>query len=354
MSNRTIAAEVVYCEGWDPDSEMVVRPLPESVARDRDAAGDQYAVVLLSQDKPLALIEVCWRAHHAAVWLFDSSGRRDRMLEFRRLTGPDGDTLDLRLVQQWAYTAAGQMEFDAGAPMRGSEFAPDGVRHDRSRNWAAEPIEIMKTTRPATRFGDWVNLALLDEMLGGKVFLSVRAVAEAGPDPDELPWRPPAPMRPTGLDTVFTEGAGYRLADGREATVSVSPHGTLALPTGRLSAGDPEAEPYVDAVEPGEYEVVTATLADRVAAAKVVISQEATVSWAPAARAGEDARLLGDDGFLGVRVTDDGLALTGGEGEVVVEPGAGVYPVWVGRAESGAITEFVFDFMVVRPASPPA
>lgn len=350
MTNKTIAAEVVYCEGWDPDSEMVVRPLPESVARDRDTSGDQYAVLLSSaEDKPLALIEVCWRAHHVAVWLFDSAGRRDRMMEFRRLA----DTLTLRLVQQWAYTAPDQMEFDAAAPVRASEFAADGTRHDRTGNWVVEPIEIKSTTRSATRFGDWVTLAQLDEMLGGKVFLSVRAVPDAGPEPEELPWRPPAPMRPAGLADVFTDGARYRLPDGREATVSVSTHAKLRLPTGRLVAGEPDAEPYADVVEPGEYPLVTAELSGVVAAARLVITAEQAVSWAPAARTGEDPRMLGDEGFLAVHVSGDRLEIADAErdDQVSVEPGPGDYPVWVGRTESGAVTAFVFDFMTLHHAT---
>jgi Protein of unknown function (DUF4241) len=384
-----VTVELVYCEGWDPAAGSVVRPLPEATARERDAAGDQYAFLLVG-DRPLALVEVCWAARHAAAWRFDEQGRRDRLLELRRW--PDG-RLRLRAARQWAYNPA-TPEFHRDEPRwRASYWSAtydrDGKPHESSANWSGAGPGF-ETSWAVPEFGEWSPV--VGELLGEPVTTRLAADPHPVADPPmAAPWRPPVPLRPVHLEETFEPGTRFAL-DGGEVTVELVPGGELALPSGRLIVADPdpwmtEVAQFADVVAPGIYPVRLSVVrfADdpehaRVAAAAVVVSGSPTVSWDTAWRTGEEELLLGDGEFFGVGVDGGRVALVDasaaavhadaveehydgmtGFANEIPSPGAnlisveagwgdGSYPVWVGRDAGGRVTRFVVDFLVLAHA----
>ncbi|MGH3880406.1 MAG: DUF4241 domain-containing protein [Actinophytocola sp.] len=382
-----MTVERVYCEGWDPDAHAIVRPLPEADARERDRAGEQYAIVLTGE-RPLVLIEVCWAAHYAAVWYFDELGRRDRRLVYRRWPN---DRLVLLSAQRWAYEP-GNLEFHRGepewrAPYWRATYEPDGSRQVSSGNWTGPGLEV-PTVHLVPDFGRWASII---EDVGEVV---PRADPPPAAPPDELPWRPPVPYRPRQLDETFEKGARFELDDGGLVTVDLTFGGQLLLPSGRLIVADPdpwmhEVAPFIEPVAPGEYplQLSVARFAEapehtRVAACALWVSDQPTSSWNNAWREGEHPLLLGDDDFFGVGVDSGRVALVdaaaaeelgaGVEGAyeemsgwshelagesanlITVESGwgDGSYPVWVGRDDGGELTCFVVDFLVLAHAKP--
>ena len=385
-----MTVEIVYCEGWDPGTRSIVRPLPESTARERDFAGDQYAMVF-TDERPHVLVEICWSAQHAAVWYFDEQGRRERKLEFRRW--PE-DRLVLLEARQWAYEAD-TAEFHAGEPQWRhpywtAQYHVDGQRRVSSGNWQDRPdLVVDPTSHAVPAFGDWS--AVVGDV--GPTIVRADPLEPAAPL-EELPWRPPVPTRPRQLEETFEPGTRFTLDDGSEVTVEIADGGRLRLPSGRLVVADPdpwmhEVTPFVETVPPGEYplEVAVVRFADnpdhtRVAACRLPVWGRPTVTWDNAWRPGEHELLLGDGEFFGVGVDGGRVALVDAEvaqayedtiedayddmegwAHEVPEPGSGAnlitvesgwgdgsYPVWVGRDVDGKLTCFVVDFLVLAHA----
>ncbi|MEU6487685.1 DUF4241 domain-containing protein [Streptomyces sp. NPDC046887] len=220
-------------------------------------------------------------------------------------------------------------------------------------------------------------------------------------------------MTAPDLDWYFTPGNRFQEPgeNGLAGTMSVvRAPGALWLPTGQVTACDPfvslgtgEAEPFTAAVPPGRYavECAVATLTrpgeepggqphERIAAARLLISDAPALSWEPALTAGQDPAELDDDEFYGYGVDagtgcfydascdesfpvdEDGEgpvweAVWGGDDtsdasgpHLVTAPGSGhnlvaftsgwgdgAYPTWVGRGADGQVVSFVTDFHVV-------
>jgi Protein of unknown function (DUF4241) len=384
---------MVYCEGWDAAGASVVRPLPEATARARDAAGDQYAILLIG-DRPLAMVEVCWTASYAVAWRFDEQGRRDRVLEFRRW--PDR-RLRLRAARQWAY-GPDSSEFLVDEPSWRATYW--WATYDRNGDscvsgvgWS-EPVPEFETSWPAPAFGEWS--AVIGELLGEPVTAQLAADPDPVADPPMVaPWRPPVPLRPSNVDETFEPGARF-VVDAGEVTVELVDGGELALPSGRLVVADPdpwmaEVTRFAEVVAPGAYPVVLSVVRfgddpehARVAAVAVEVSGSPTVSWDTAWRGGEEGLLLGDGQFFGVGVDGGRVGLVdesaaaahaetvgkhledhfderglvqdipgpGGANLITVESGwgDGAYPVWVGRDAGGRVTRFVVDFLLLAQA----
>ncbi|MFC5905628.1 DUF4241 domain-containing protein [Streptacidiphilus monticola] len=214
------------------------------------------------------------------------------------------------------------------------------------------------------------------------------------------------PLVAPDVERLFTAGTWYDCGRGLSATVTNLPAAELSLPTGQVAACDPfvglgdDVEPFVEVVDPGTYPVVLSVVEvareedpsfahERVAAAWLKVSEEPTVRWSLALTEGQSAESLDDNEFYGYGV-DAGTgcfvdaagtiplgdlldeygepladamygeesmnclpaSMTDDEGryQFVAFPsgwGDGSYPTWVGHDESGAVTGFVTEFLIV-------
>jgi hypothetical protein len=214
------------------------------------------------------------------------------------------------------------------------------------------------------------------------------------------------PMPARDCTWLFTLGSTFSHSSGTTGVIHVADGGELDLPTGRVVACDPfvylgtgDIEPFTVTVAPGRYrvEAAVATLTRageapsdhphrRVAAARLVIRDEPTVTWELALLPGQDPADLGDDEFYGYGVDAgtgcfyDAAAEQGfpeaqedegplwdafedsdwsGGPHLIRSPGTGhtlaaftsgwgdgAYPTWTGRGADGEVTCFVTDFLV--------
>lgn len=411
MSVMTKSVGVVYCEGWDARSRAVIGPLTSEVARERDRAGEQYAVLLLAGRTPSALLEISWRHHVCTVWSFDAQQRRAAKYDLRTLAD---DRLLLIEQVEWRYLDTWVPELGHATARRTRRYSLDGLYSETYQpagdlGGSSHNVGLTSTglqRHPTPTFGDWTTLAdLAGEMSPGTTFI------EYGSPPPGLavspllgpPWRPPVPLQPASLEPMFCDGARYAIPDYGTVIVEVREVGQLRMPTGRLVAADPgvlydgvpprlvaDSVPFTAQVSPGAYPVALSLVrwVDHpehvtVAAGRLLISSEPVASWEMALRLGDDPRTLGNGEFYGFGV-DTGAACfvdaaaVGGvarmaephrdmlkqvQGGRTVEAtdsasganliafssglGNGEYPVWVGRTASGEVACFVADMLLL-------
>ncbi|MGW3044617.1 DUF4241 domain-containing protein [Kitasatospora sp. NPDC001159] len=229
-------------------------------------------------------------------------------------------------------------------------------------------------------------------------------------------WRPPVPAAAPWPEELFTPNFKFTHPH-RSEPLTIEPVRTvteIAVPTGQLVVCDPsylptgtEGDLLVIEVPPGVYPVQETgasyedeMFGDRFTArdtyaVRLLVSQEPTTRWTMAVPPGKDVRLLRDGQYFGFGVdsatgcfvdstarTELGRrymrALTSGGGEGVHDTedgyskvtddatgaelvtfmlgGDGVYPVWVGRDDTGDVTAVVvadsFEVGCLEPLTP--
>lgn len=155
--------------------------------------------------------------------------------------------------------------------------------------------------------------------------------------------------------------------DGQSVQFSVIDAGRLAVGSGRIVAGDPQAEsgldPFTQCVPDGDYPVTLAMArhddgSERIAYARVLFTGMPVAHWYPALTAGQDARLLEPGDFFG-HVVESGTACFASAGNTVSFSngvGNGRYASYFGYDAAGRVAALVTDFGVVpgmRPAPLP-
>ncbi|MFD0857013.1 DUF4241 domain-containing protein, partial [Actinomadura adrarensis] len=386
-----------------------VGALSTDVARERDRAGEQYTVLLSSGERPLLLIDVAWAGYYCSVWLIDDEGRRYFHIDTRLLD--EGHLVPVEMCR-WFYDDAAWPEFDTRAARRTWEYHQSGqlLIRDEQGGWRGgahvtvheydpEPSRIAVPGFDYWRlFGDFLRLDGWE--LAEDLVVTNATVSESEELPvDERPWRPPRPLRPRGMEELFTPGTRYLIGDMGEVSVEIERTGTQHIPSGQVIAADPGAmgfgvEPFTTTVPPGNYDLVLAWVRftdnpehRRVAAAKLLIRDSPVVTWELALCSGQDPRTLGEDGFFGFAVdggtgcfvdatatealariyeeTFDDLLREGVAVPEFTDPhtganlfayragwGDGYYPTWIGRDRDGAVVCLVADMLIVGDSVP--
>ncbi|MCX5092417.1 hypothetical protein OOK36_26775 [Streptomyces sp. NBC_00365] len=201
MSENGSGSEIVdvaYGEGWDAGRGAVLGPISSEAAAARDAAGEQYAVVLRQADHPAVVVaHVAWARHYLGLWVYDAQRRRFLEADLRRL---EAERVFLTFKRAWAYASDRTPEFAGDAGRVTVELRPDGrgveivePQGDKggSRHTAADVPEEQRWF-PAPGFGQWEGLfAPLGIDVPDRCELREDADAAVGGEDAEPNRRPP-------------------------------------------------------------------------------------------------------------------------------------------------------------------
>jgi hypothetical protein len=161
-----MALPVTYCELWSGKLRSPTGVLTEAEARDRDARGELYCVVLGDPAAPRIILEVAWMNAALGVSFFDEEGRMHTEYLFGKT---DTGKLFMHNVTTWSYPEGARSKSQASY-IETAQFRPDGYASRTLENSSAGRIKKTEYTdvpmdanwEPIPEFGHWESVARYD------------------------------------------------------------------------------------------------------------------------------------------------------------------------------------------------
>lgn len=161
-----MALQVTYCELWSNKLRSPTDVLTEAEARDRDARGEQYCVVLGDPGAPQAILDIAWVNSALRVSFVDEEGRSHTEYLFRKM---ENGKLFMHDATTWTYPEGSRRKSQA-SHIEEAQFRPDGYASRTIDDSSAGQIEKTEYTdvpvennwEPMPEFGHWESVARYD------------------------------------------------------------------------------------------------------------------------------------------------------------------------------------------------
>lgn len=158
--------QVTYCELWSSKRRKPTGEMSPENARQRDAAGESYCVVLGDPSAPDAVIEVVPENNYFNVNFIDDEGRVGTAYGFEKV---DDSRLFLAEVTLWTYPQGARSKSQASR-IETFEFRPDGYAaqtvdessSDQIQKTEKINISVDTNWEPVPEFGHWESIARYD------------------------------------------------------------------------------------------------------------------------------------------------------------------------------------------------
>lgn len=158
--------QVTYCELWSSKRRKPTGTMSADQARQRDARGESYSVVIGDPDAPESVIEVVPENKYFNVNFIDGEGRTSAAYGFEKI---DDSKLFLAEVTLWTYPQGARSKSQASR-VETFEFRPDGYAAQTVDDSSSEQIEttekinvsVEANWEPVPEFGNWESIARYD------------------------------------------------------------------------------------------------------------------------------------------------------------------------------------------------
>ncbi|MGW3540925.1 hypothetical protein ACWDNI_10335 [Nocardia niigatensis] len=166
MSDTANDRPVTYALWWDPGTRRPDQIMTVDEARQRDAQGLHYSVILGDPEHPAVVMDVQWQEKLLFTYFLDQWSRLWLKLEFQR-TGEQ--TMFLTHITQFSYPSTGYAPADDASRIDRWEYLPNG--HGRRHLWEADKemlvadfdeADIGGCWEPVPTFGEWESVTRTD------------------------------------------------------------------------------------------------------------------------------------------------------------------------------------------------